>query len=388
MNIHKIAVITGTRAEYGLLKPLIDGLRDDSNFELQLIVTGSHLSPEFGLTYRCIEADGVPIAAKVEMLLSSDTPVGITKSMGLAFLGFADALERLQPEAVIVLGDRYEILCAAASAVVARVPVFHIHGGETTEGAIDEGFRHAITKLSYLHFTSTEAYRKRVIQMGESPERVFNTGALGIDNIKKLNLLSKAALERELDFQLDKEFFLVTFHPVTLEKNTARGQVEALLEALDSVTDTKIIFTKANADTGGRIINELIDEYVARNGDRCIAFISMGQLRYLSAMKYSSLVLGNSSSGLIEAPSFPVPTVNIGDRQTGRIRAESVIECEPYARSIREAIGKARSEKFRNSIAHTQNPYGDGRSAERIIEIIRSVSIPTPCKKKFFDIEL
>lgn len=309
----KICVITGTRAEYGLLKPLIKKISDDSGVELQLVVTGMHLSPEFGLTYREIEEDGFEITERNEMLLSSDTPNGIAKSIGLGMIGFADIFTRIKPDIVVILGDRYEALAAATAAMVHRIPIAHIHGGELTEGLIDDSIRHTITKMSILHFTSTETYRNRVIQLGEHPERVKCVGALGIENIKTQKLMSRKELEDNLCIRLDRPFMMISFHPVTLENNTAKEQFENLLKALDSFKEYQFVFTKANSDTNGREINQKIDEYVNNNERRAVAYTSLGMVKYLSMLKYCEMVVGNSSSGIIEAPSFHIPTVNIGD---------------------------------------------------------------------------
>lgn len=382
----KICVVTGTRAEYGLLRPLIKRINEDNQLELQIIATGMHLSPEFGSTYKEIENDGFNIDEKIEILLSSDTPVGISKSIGLGIIGFADVFERLKPDMIIILGDRYEVFAAASAAMVSRIPIAHLHGGETTEGAIDEAIRHSITKMSYLHFTSTEKYRQRVIQLGEDPERVFNVGAIGIESIKELKLLNKSELEKSISFKLDKKTALVTFHPVTLENNTSKKQFKELLNALDKFKDLKIIFTKANSDTNGRIINSMIDEYVYSNKNRTIAFTSIGQLRYLSAMKYIDLVIGNSSSGIIEAPSFNVPTINIGDRQKGRTQAQSIINCKPIKQDIYYSIIKALSEKFINSIKDASNPYGNGVVSKKILMRIKeSLNTGIELKKVFYD---
>ncbi len=382
----KLCVITGTRAEYGLLRPLVKKINGEDKIQLQLIATGMHLSPEFGLTYKEIELDGFIIDEKIEMLLSSDTPVGISKSMGLAMIGFADAFKKLKPDMVVVLGDRYEIFAAASAATVARIPIAHLHGGETTEGAFDEAFRHAITKMSYLHFTSTEQYRKRVIQLGENPERVFCVGAIGIESIKQLRLLDKNQLEKDLKFTFDKMTALVTFHPVTLEESTSGQQFKELLNALNRFRDMKIIFTKANSDTDGKIINYMIDDYVKNNNDKSIAFTSMGQLRYLSAMNYLDLVIGNSSSGIIEAPSFRIPTVNIGDRQKGRIQGETVINCEPVECEIIKAIELGLSSKFKERVKNVENPYGDGNVTEKVLNILKEyLSKDIMLKKTFYD---
>ena len=386
--MRKICIVTGTRAEYGLLYWLMKEIQEDAELELQIIVTGMHLSPEFGLTYRQIEKDGFKINKKIETLLSSDTPVGISKSMGLGMIGFADAYEEIKPDIVVLLGDRFEIFSAAAAACVSRIPIGHIHGGETTEGAIDEAFRHSITKMSHLHFTSTEVYRKRVIQLGESPDMVFNVGALGVENIRKLPLLSLKNLEKEIGFSLGQQCILVTFHPVTLEQSTAKTQFRNLLNAIDTINGLHVIFTKANADTEGRIINRMIDEYVTtKEKNAAISFTSMGQLRYLSAMKHVDAVVGNSSSGIVEAPSFKVPTVNIGDRQKGRVQTRSVINCSPTKDAIIQALEKVLSPEFKQNIQDMTNPYEKENSARNIKEIIRDFDLRNILKKEFYDME-
>jgi GDP/UDP-N,N'-diacetylbacillosamine 2-epimerase (hydrolysing) len=381
----KICVITGTRAEYGLLSPLMKVIKDDADFQLQIIATGMHLSPEFGLTYKVIENEGFTIDEKVEMLLSSDSEVGITKSTGLGMIGFADAFARLKPDLVVLLGDRFEAFAAATAAFLAKIPIVHLHGGETTEGATDEALRHAITKMSYWHFTSTEAYRKRVIQLGESPERVFKVGAIGLDNIKKIELADKKWLIDDLKFDIDSPFLLITYHPVTLENNSTEEQFTELLNALDEFKNLKFIFTKPNADANGRVIIKLIDEYVNKNAEKAIAFTSLGQKRYLSLMQFAAAVVGNSSSGIIEAPSFNIPTVNIGDRQKGRVAAESVIQTQNNSNSIKNGINKAISIDFQAFCKTIQNVYGDGNTTERIIEILKQNS-KIDLKKPFYDV--
>ena len=315
----KVCIVTGTRAEYGLLKPIISKVHNSKELNLQLVVTGMHLSTEFGLTYQEIEEDGYPITAKIEMLLSSDTAIGVTKSMGVALIGFADYFETHKPDIVIILGDRYEMLMAASAAMVARIPIAHIHGGELTEGLIDEAIRHSITKMSHLHFTATQEYRNRVIQMGEQPQNVYNVGALGVESIKSLPLMTKEALEGSLHFTFDKPTVMVTYHPVTLENMSSGQQFRNILDVVEKHIELKVIFTKANSDPFGRIINEMIDEFVGINRDRCAVFTSLGQLRYLSVLQFCVAVMGNSSSGIIEVPSFGIPTINIGDRQRGRV---------------------------------------------------------------------
>lgn len=381
----KICVVTGTRAEYGLLYWLMKEIDSDSELELQIIVTGMHLSPEFGLTYKVIEQE-FNINKKIEMLLSSDTPVGISKSIGLAQISFSEAYDELKPDLVILLGDRYEIFAAATAAMVARIPIAHLHGGETTEGAFDEAIRHSITKMSHLHFTATDEYRRRIIQLGEAPERVFNVGGLGIENIKRLNLMSKEEFENSINFKLNNKNLLVTFHPVTLEESTTEQQFMQLLNALDTLINTHIIFTKANSDTDGRIINKLIDDYVNSNPSKSVAFASLGQLRFLSALQYVDGVVGNSSSGLAEAPSFKIGTINIGDRQKGRIKASSVIDAEPDYQSILKAIEHLYSDSFKETLITTKNPYGEGSASSEIIQIIKNTSLKHILKKSFFDL--
>ncbi len=386
MMKRKICVVTGTRAEYGLLYWLMKEIEDDNELELQLVVTGMHLSPEFGLTYKEIEKD-FKIDKKIEMLLSSDTAIGISKSMGLAQISFAEAFDELLPDILVVLGDRYEIFSAVSSAMIARIPIAHLHGGETTEGAFDESIRHSITKMSHLHFTATDEYRNRVIQLGEHPTRVFNVGGLGIDNIKKLKLLSKEEFEKSIDFKLNKKNILVTFHPVTLEKSTAKEQFQNLLNVIDTLEDTNIIFTKANSDTDGRVINSMIDAYVQNNSHKSVGFTSLGQLRYLSALQYVDAMVGNSSSGLLEAPTFKIGTINIGDRQKGRMMADSVMSCNSDMKSISATFEKLYTDKFNIILSNSINPYGDGGASKKIKNIIKTINLNEFLKKSFYDIK-
>lgn len=384
--MRKICVITGTRAEYGLLRWIMQGIKDDPELKLQIIATGMHLSPEFGLTYLSIEEDGFHIDRKVEMLTSSDTPVGITKSMGLGMIGFADALNELEPDLIVVLGDRFEIFSAVSAALLARIPVAHIHGGETTEGVIDESIRHSITKMSHLHFVSAEEYRRRVIQLGEQPERTYLVGAPGIDSVKRLKLLNRAELEDSLGFNLGSKSLLITFHPVTLEKATASNQFEELLASLEPLKDTQLIFTMPNADTDGRELIKLVENFVSRHSN-AKSYTSLGQLRYLSCLAQVDGVIGNSSSGLLEAPSFRKGTVNIGDRQRGRLQAESVINCEPKRESISAALRHLYSDQFQSNLQRVQNIYGEGGASDAIVSIVKTASLDDIVKKNFFDIK-
>lgn len=382
----KICVVTGTRAEYGLLYWLMQAIEQDAELQLQVIVTGMHLSPEFGLTFKEVEKE-FKINKKIEMLLSSDTVVGISKSMGLAQISFAEAYAELNPDRIVLLGDRYEMFSAASAAMIAMIPIAHLHGGETTQGAFDEAIRHSITKMAYWHFTAAEPYRQRVIQLGESPDRVFNVGGLGIENIKRLKLLSKTAFEEVIDFNLAPKNLLVTYHPETLENASVRTQFQALLNAIDALANTNIIFTKANSDTDGRVINAMIDHYVAQNTHKSVAFSSLGQLRYLSALQYIDAVVGNSSSGLLEVPSFKKATINIGDRQTGRLKAQSIIDCAATQQDIKKALEKAFSDEFQTTLDETVNPYGEGQASTKILPIIKRDINHQDLKKSFYDLK-
>lgn len=381
----KICVVTGTRAEFGLLRWVMQEVRDTPGLELQVIATGMHLSPEFGLTYREIEQGGFSIDAKVEMLLSADTATGVTKSMGLGLIGFADAYAGLKPDLIVVLGDRFEIFAAAAASLIADIPLAHLHGGETTEGAFDEAIRHSITKMSHLHFVAAEDYRRRVIQLGEQPDRVFLVGGLGIDAIKRIALMDREALEASIDFKLGRKNLLVTFHPVTLESQSSAQQMGELLAALGQLEDTHLIFTMPNADTGSRELAGMVDAFVAtRPNSR--AYSSLGQLRYLSCMKLVDGVVGNSSSGLAEAPSMAVGTINIGDRQRGRLQATSVIDCVSEQKAILDAMGKLYSADFRQALPTTVNPYGNGGASEKIVRVLKDYPLEGILKKSFYDL--
>lgn len=381
----RICVITGTRAEYGLLRLLMQGIRDDAQLELQLIATGMHLSPEFGSTYQAIEADGFHIDRKVEMLLSSDTGTGIGKSVGLGVIGFVDALAELKPDLIVVLGDRFEILAAVTATLFAQVPVLHLHGGEVTEGALDESMRHAITKMSHVHCVATEEYRQRVIQLGEQPERVHCVGGLGVDAIRQTRLMDRAELEAALDFRFRDKNLLVTFHPATLAGESAENQMSALLAALDEVSDTGLIFTLPNADAGGRELITMLQAFVATHPN-VRAYPSLGQLRYLSCMAHCDGVVGNSSSGLLEAPTLKKGTVNIGDRQRGRLQAGNVINCRAEQGEIRIALQKLYSPAFQASLADVRNPYGDGGASARVIAIIKALQLDDLMQKPFYDL--
>jgi len=381
----KVCVVTGTRAEYGLLRWVMEGIKQTPGLELQIIATGMHLSPEFGLTYREIEKDGLFIDRKVEMLLSSDTPAGLAKSMGLGLIGFGEVLPQLQPDIMMVLGDRFELLSAVAAAMVARIPVAHISGGETTEGAFDEAIRHSLTKMSHLHFVAAEEYRKRVIQLGEHPERVFLVGGMGVDNIKKMTLLDREVLETALEFKLGPRNLLVTYHPVTLEDDTSASQMTELLAALEELQNTHLIFTMPNADTHGRVLFEMIEQFVNRHPN-ARSYTSLGQLKYLSCIRLVDGVVGNSSSGLAEVPSFAKGTINIGDRQRGRLKAESVIDCAPEQKSIAAAIQRLYSKDFKSVLETVKNPYGEGGASEEIVRILKDIKLESILKKSFNDL--
>lgn len=384
--LKEIAVITATRAEYGLLKPVILALQASPAFRVSVLVTGAHLSKAFGYTVREIEQDQIPIVARIPILSDSDSPRGVSQTMSNALLGFSAYFEAHRPDAIMVLGDRYEILAVCCAAMNARIPILHLHGGETTQGAIDEAIRHSITKMSFLHFTSNAQHRKRVIQLGEQPDRVFDVGAPGVENALHLPLLTKEELAQSISFPLKRSYAIVTFHPVTLENASPEQQLSELFAAMDTF-DLDYIITKSNADAGGQAINRAIDAYAQTRGN-VAAFDSLGLVRYLSAVKYSVAVIGNSSSGIIEAPSFGVPTVNIGDRQKGRMQAQSIIQCKPEKADICRAMTLALSKPFRETAAHVRNPYGDGNTSKKIVSILeRAFSKEIDLKKIFYDID-
>lgn len=386
--MRKVCVVTATRAEYGLLKCLLEDINLDDVLQLQIISTGTHLSPEFGLTNQQIEADGFHVDKKIEILLSSDTAIGVSKSMGLAQISFAEAFDELKPDVVLVLGDRYELIPIVTAANIARIPVAHLSGGELTEGAIDELIRHAITKLSQLHFTAMDEYSKRVIQMGEQPKRVFNVGEVGLDNLQRMTLLSQEEFELSIDRSLKSKNLLITYHPETTQDiKEIKTDFEKILDALNEIEDTLLIFTKANADVGGRLINKMIDDYVAENTDKAIAFTSLGQLRYLSALQYVDAVVGNSSSGIVEAPSFKVATINIGDRQKGRVRAQSTLDVNVCKNEIEQALRTSSSKEFKELLNTIVNPYGQGNSSKKVVEVLKTVELKNLKSKLFYDID-
>ena len=382
----KICVITGTRAEFGLTRWLMDEIKKSSNLSLQLIVTGTHLSPEYGHTVWEIEKAGFEIDLKLDMLLSSNTAIGVTKSIGMGTIGFADAFENLKPDIVVVLGDRYEIFSAVTSAMISGIPIAHIHGGEVSEGAFDEAIRHSISKMSHLHFVAAEDYRKRVIQLGEQPDRVFNVGGMGIDALSNIKLLSRTEIENDLGLSFGAKSLLVTFHPITLDTvNSSKLQMVELLNALKSFKDITIIFTAPNADTGSNELLKLVQTFVNSNANSYL-YTSLGQLRYFSCMKQVNGLVGNSSSGLLEAPSFKIGTINIGDRQQGRLKSKSVIDTAPDTHSIISAIENLFSAKFQKGLEFVENPYGEPGASKMIKEKLESVSLDKIRKKKFHDL--
>jgi GDP/UDP-N,N'-diacetylbacillosamine 2-epimerase (hydrolysing) len=382
--IKKVCIVTGSRAEYGLLKPLMSKIQADQDLQLQLLVTGMHLVPEFGLTFNQIEQDGFDINEKVEILLSSDNDSGIVKSIGLGMILFSDALRRLSPDLLIVLGDRFEIFSVVSAAAILKIPVAHLHGGESTEGAFDEFLRHCITKMSYLHFTSTEEYRKRVIQLGENPDRVFNVGAMGLENIKNFQPISKDSLEKQLKIKFTDKTFVVIFHPVTLETNAAKAQLEELLLAIKN-TNIDANFIKGNADSSGRFINHGIEEFCRNHAEKYKIFTSLSLAEYFSILKYSNGLLGNSSSGIIELPALKIGNLNIGDRQLRRIQASSTLNCQPLHSEIEKNIRYMMTPEYKNIVANTTSPYGDGNVSKRILNVIKKVE-KIDLKKSFYDL--
>lgn len=385
--MRKICFITGTRAEYGLLSRLMKMAQDDASTQLQLIATNMHLSPKYGNTYQEIERDGFSIDKKIPILEEGKDDANATlKSMAKALEGFADAYDELKPDLVVVLGDRYEILAAATAALIERIPIAHIHGGEITEGAYDDAIRHSITKMSHLHFASTEEYRKRIIQLGEQPDTVWYVGAIGVENIKKLPLMDKEEIEESIQFKLDGNTLLVTYHPVTLGTHSAEHDIKEFLAALEERKDLRIVFTMPNSDTGAQAIVDAINAFVANNRDRAVSYKSLGVKRYLSVMKYAGAVVGNSSSGLVEVPSFGIPTLNIGDRQKGRIAADSVCNCDTDKASILQGLDTIMSPVFKQKAAATHNPYDKEGTAQAIFNVLSTYPLNQLKQKHFYDI--
>ena len=385
--MRKICVVTGTRAEYGILKPLLAEIDSDEFLRLQLVVTGTHLSEKYGATYKEIEKDGFKIDAKITMNLDDDSNMALSLAMAQLQSDITKTFSELKPDIVVILGDRYEILSVAIAAMMLHIPLAHIHGGELTEGAMDDSIRHAVTKLSHLHFTSTTKYAQRVIQLGEQPQRVFNVGSLAVEQITKLPLLSKKELEKSLAFKFGKKNILVTYHPETLSELLPQEQFQELLNALDELKDTKIIFTNANADSGGAIINTMIEDYVQKNSDKAVAFNSLGQLRYFSTIKYVDAVVGNSSSGILEVPSFHKPTINIGERQKGRTQSKSIVNAKLSQDDIKKAIYKAYDEDFLQIIKDVRNPYELEGTSIKIKKVLQNEAIDSILQKKFYDIK-
>ncbi len=385
MRRKKICIITGSRAEYGLIYWLIKEVKADQNFKLQLIVTGMHLSSEYGLTYKEIEKD-FKINKKIDINLVSDTSVGISRSMGIAQTSFSQAFKELKPDLLVLTGDRYETFSAASSAMISKIPIAHIHGGELTKGSWDDTIRHCISKMAHFHFTATEEYKRRVIQLGEQPSKVFNVGGMGIESIKRLKLLSKIEFEKSIKFKLNKKNIIVTFHPSTLDNQSSKKQFKELLDAIKDLKDTNIIFTKTNSDTGGKEINKMIDFYTSQNHENSIGVISLGHLRYLSALQYVDVVVGNSSSGILEAPSFKIGTINIGNRQEGRIKAKSVVDCKAKKKDIKKSLNKIYSKSFQNMLSTVKNPYDNGLSSKKILKQLKKIKLDNILKKNFFDI--
>ena len=387
MKTKKICIITGCRAEWGLFYPLARKIADEATFKLSVIATGAHLSDKYGFTYREIEQDGFEIAGKAEIPLPDDTGESLALSIGEAIKGLTPAVKNVDPDLVLLLGDRLETFAAALSCLLLKKPIVHIHGGELTEGSLDDAFRHSITKMAHLHFVSTETYRARVIRMGEDPSRVFNVGAIGIDNIRGAGLLTKDEFQEKAGFSLGKRNLMITFNPPTSEEaSVSIRQLDSLLEAVDGLEEVRLIFTRPNPDIYSGMVAGKVDDYVSRNTAKSSVFTSMGRVLYLSALQFMDAVVGNSSSGIIEVPSFGIPTVNIGDRQKGRVRAASVIDCAADKTSILKAIHKGLSHDFRASCRRVKNPYGEGNVAEKIVSVLKGTDINGELlRKKFYD---
>lgn len=384
--MRKICVVTGTRAEYGLLSRLMRLIEESPDCQLQVIATNMHLLPEYGNTYREIEQDGFRMAAKVPMKKPTDDAFGVITSMAEEMNGMNEALRRLSPDMVLILGDRYEMLVVAIVAMLQRIPIAHLHGGEISEGAVDDSIRHSITKISSLHFTSTEEYRKRVIQLGEQPERVFYVGSLGVENLKLVPLMSKQDLEDSLNFTFDENTILVTYHPVTLGNRSPKDEISDFLLALDAFPALKVLFTMPNSDQGGEMIRQAIEDYCSRNSERCRCYSSLGLRRYLSALRYVTAVAGNSSSGLLEVPSAHIPTLNIGERQKGRTHGESVFDCGSDTNSIIAGLNMVLSEEFREIAYKAVNPYEKKDTAQSVFDIISTYPLDKLHQKSFFNL--
>jgi GDP/UDP-N,N'-diacetylbacillosamine 2-epimerase (hydrolysing) len=384
--MHRLCVVTGTRAEYGLLSGLIRALCSSPLFKLNIVATGQHLSPEFGFTQSEIIDDGFRIDASIETLISGDSPTAISKSICLGLAGFADYFKHSRPDILIILGDRFEIFPAVLAAFLAGVPIAHINGGESTAGAFDEALRHSISKMAWWHFVAAEEYKNRVIQLGEDPDRVFNVGSLSADNIRDTVLLDRADLICETNIPLKKKNLLITYHPETLSSENAEVPFQALLDALDKLDDTCLIFTMPNSDSRGRLLWSMTKAFVSQRQTHRICFASLGTKLYLSTLNLIDGVVGNSSSGLTEAPTFSIGTINIGDRQKGRLRAASVIDCQATADSILKALDHLYTDDFRKTLESAQNPYGTPDAATNILNILSSTRIPENLSKTFFDI--
>lgn len=383
--MRKICFVTGTRAEYGLLSRLMRLVKEDNNLRLQVIATNMHLMPEYGETYKEIEKDGFTIDKKVYMHKPSDDAHGIILSMAEEMQGMNDALSELKPDILVLLGDRYEILVAAQVALIHRVPIAHIHGGEVTEGAFDDAIRHSVTKMSSLHFTSCEEYRHRVIQMGEQPSRVFDVGSLGVENIKAVPLMTKDELEASLDFKIDTQTILVTYHPVTLGGNPAKD-IREFLDALDQFKELKVIFTMPNSDTGRDAIALAVENYVKNHSNRAKAYTSLGLKRYLSTLQFVKAAVGNSSSGIIEVPSFGIPTLNIGDRQKGRLASKSVVNCGTSKNEVIAGLKLCLSEEMQKAAKTYENPYAKPDTANLIYQELKNVELAGLNLKTFYDL--
>lgn len=382
----KICVVSTSRADYGLLFWLLKEIEKSRFLELSLVLSGSHLEERLGLTYKEVQRDFKHFY-KVPLGLENDDETALCLAFSAGVAGFSKVLEQIRPDIMVLLGDRYEMLSAGIAGMLRAVPLAHIHGGESTQGAIDEGIRHALTKMSHIHFCATSLYKKRIIQLGENPAMVYNVGGLGVENIKRLELLSKKDFENSLGFKLGKKNILVTFHPQTIEKKSASKEFSQILNALDSLKDTHFIFTGANADNGGKIINEMAQSYCLKNQEKAIFVMSLGQLRYLSAIKHADIVLGNSSSGISEAPSLKKATINIGNRQKGRIKAASIIDAKCDKSKILKAIKKAYSKDFQAKLKSVKNPYGSGFASKKIIKVLENIKLNGILQKKFYDLD-